>query len=115
MTGWNIFLTGHAEDDLRDIYEYIALTLLEPEIAKNLTRRITEQIAKLKDLPQSYAVYQKEPWGKRGLRRKNVGNYAILFVPVEGKRTVVVIRIVYGGRDINQVLDDTPDIQIDEK
>jgi len=112
MTDWNLFLAKHAEDDLHDIYEYIAFTLREPGTARNLIRRIVEQVDILKGSPQSYAVYQKEPWRSRGLRRKNVGNYAIFFVPVESKRTVVVTRIVYGGRDIDRVLDDTPNMQI---
>lgn len=35
MMHWKIFYTAQAERDLHDIYEYIALSLLNPEIAKN--------------------------------------------------------------------------------
>ena len=59
-------------------------------------------------MPQSYAVYPREPWKSRGLRRINEGKYAIFFVPAEQDHTVIVTRIVYGGRDIERVLDDTP-------
>ena len=111
MNDWNILLTKHAEDDLRDIYEYIAFTLLEPGAAGKLTRKIIDQINKLKVSPKSYALYPKEPWKSRGLRRRNAGNYAIFFLPVESKNTVAVIRIVYGGGDIERILDDTPDQQ----
>jgi toxin ParE1/3/4 len=110
MKEWHVALTEQAEDDLRDIYEYIAFKLLVPETAISLIRRIKVRINKLNVSPTSYAVYPKEPWKSRGLRRRNEGNYAIFFVPVESKRTVVVLRVVYGGRDIKRVLDDTSDI-----
>ena len=38
MNSWEVVYTEHAENDLRDIFEYIAFSLLEPEIAKKLTR-----------------------------------------------------------------------------
>ena len=110
MSDWNILLTDQAESNLRAIYEYIAFTLLEPATAAKLTQRIKVKISKLKVSPQSYAVYPKEPWRSRGLRRVNAGNYAIFFVPVENRQTVVIIQIMYGGRDIERILDDMPDI-----
>jgi toxin ParE1/3/4 len=105
-SGWHIQITGQAESNLREIYEYIALTLLEPGIAIKQIRRNKKKISKLEVSPQSYAVYPKEPWRSRGLRRVNAGNYAIFFVPDERKKTVAVIRIMYGGRDIERILDD---------
>jgi len=57
-------------------------------------------------MPQSYAVYPKEPWKSCGLRRINEGKYAIIFVPSEIDHTVIVTRIVYGGRDIQSILED---------
>ena len=111
MISWEISFADQAEADLRGIYEYIALTLLEPGNAAKMTRRIIKQISKLDNMPKSYAIYPKEPWKSRGLRQVNAGNYAIFFVPVESKHTVVIIRIVYGGRDIDRVLEETSDIE----
>jgi len=110
MSDWNISFAEQAEADLREIYEYVAFTLLEPGTAQNLTRRIVARISGLNASPDGYAVYPKEPWKSRGLRRVNAGNYAIFFIPVKNKSTVVIIRIVYGGRDIERVLDETQDI-----
>ena len=110
MSGWNILLTDQAESNLREIYEYIAFTLLEPGTAAKLIQRIQAKISKLSVSPQSYAVYPKEPWKSRGLRRVNAGNYAIFFAPVENRQTVVVIGVMYGGRDIERIIDDMPGI-----
>ena len=106
MKEWDVQLTNQAESDLRNIYEYIALTLFEPNIARNLIRRFETKISKLCVMPLSYAVYPKEPWKSRGLRRVNEGNYGIFFVPQEKRHNVIVVRIMYGGRDIERILDD---------
>ena len=109
MSSWQVQIAKHAEDDLRCIYEYIAFDKLEPGIAKNLVLRIQKRINKLSNSPQSFALYQKEPWKSRGLRRVNSGNYAIFYIPNEEVRIVTVIRIMYGGRDIETILDDMVD------
>ena len=48
MNFWKVVYTEQAEYDLREVYEYIAFSLLEPEIAKSQARRIIGAIAKLK-------------------------------------------------------------------
>ena len=106
MSDWHVHMTKQAEVDLRDLYEYVAFDLLEPGIAKSLVQRIKKRIDKLDTLPLSFAPYQKEPWKSRGLRRINSGKYAIFFIPYEEEKTVTVIRIMYGGRNINQILED---------
>lgn len=35
MSEWKVVYTEQAERDLRSIFEYIAFSLLEPEVAKN--------------------------------------------------------------------------------
>ena len=109
MNDWHVYLTKEAEADLRNLYEYVVFELYEPGVAKNLIHRIRKKIEKLDNLPQSFAPYPKEPWKSRGLRRVNSGKHAIFFVPDEETKTVVIIRILYGGRDIEQILVDMLD------
>ena len=109
MSKWQVQIAKHAEDDLRGIYEYIAFEKLEPGVAKNLIGRIKKRVSKLNNSPQSFALYQKEPWKSRGLRRVNSGNYAIFYIPTEEDNMVTVIRIMYGGRDIESILDEMLD------
>ncbi|QGU00414.1 Death on curing protein, Doc toxin [Candidatus Syntrophocurvum alkaliphilum] len=101
---WNVVYTEQAEQDLRSIFEYIAFALLEPEIAKNQSRRIMDAIAKLNKMPKRYHLYEKEPWYSKGLRVLPVDNYLVFYLPVESKTTVVIIRIMYGGRKIEEQL-----------
>lgn len=102
MSAWKVIYTEQAENDLRGIYEYIAFSLLEPEIAKRQTKRIMEAAAKLNEMPFRCRLYEKEPWRGKGLRVLPVDNYLVFYLPVEDKETVAIIRIMYGGRNIEK-------------
>ncbi len=102
---YKIQLTERAMQDLRDIYEYIAFSLLEPGVAKKLKNRIVSGLNSLKEMPARYPVYQEEPWKSRGLRRINIGNYSGFYLVTDN--AVQVIRIVYGGRDISIILENS--------
>ncbi|MEN6326754.1 MAG: type II toxin-antitoxin system RelE/ParE family toxin [Syntrophomonas sp.] len=104
MSEWKVVYTEQAERDLRSIFEYIAFSLLEPEVAKNQSRRIMDTVAKLNEMPLRYPLYQNEPWYSKGVRALPVDNYLAFYLPVETKTTVAVIRIIYGGRDIQEQL-----------
>ena len=99
---YRVKLTEKAKQDLRDIYEYVAFSLLEPEIARNLKNRIVVGLQSLQEMPFRYPVYQEEPWKSRDLRRINIGNYSGFYLVTS--TTVQVIRIVYGGRNITNIL-----------
>ena len=101
---WTVFYTNTAEQDLRSIYDHIATTLCAVDTAKNLVRQIMEEIASLDEMPNRYAKYDKEPWKDRGLRFFSVKNYVIFYLPNEETKTVYIIRIMYGGRDIEKQL-----------
>lgn len=107
MIKWQVVYSEQAELDLRSIYEYLAFSLLAPEVAKKKTRRIMDGIAKLNQLSLRFHLYEKEPWQSKGLRVLTVDNYQVFYIPVESWETVVVIRIMYGGRNIEEQLSRT--------
>jgi toxin ParE1/3/4 len=104
MSTWKVVYTEQAEQDLREIYEYIAFPLLEPEIGKNQIRRIMVAVAGLNQMPLRHRLYDKEPWYSKGLRVLPIDNYLAFYLPVETHKTVAVIRIMYGGRSIEAQL-----------
>jgi len=101
---YKVQLTEQAKQDLRGIYEYIAFTLQEPRHARNLKQRIVDKLKSLDEMPLRYPLYQEEPWKSMGLRRVGIGNYCGFYFVTE--KTVKVIRIMYGGRDISAVLNE---------
>ena len=97
---WDIVYTEQARQDLRDIYEYIALELLAPENAARQTQRIMKTIRSLEEMPMRHQLYGEEPWHSQGIRFLPVDNYLIFYLPEETKNTGDIVRIMYGGRDV---------------
>lgn len=59
---WKIKYTKQARQDLRDVYEYIADSLLVPETASKQSDRIMKAIRSLEEMPMRYPLYSDEPW-----------------------------------------------------
>jgi toxin ParE1/3/4 len=101
---YDIILTEQADTDLRSIYEYIAFTLLEPGIAAGQLERIEKGIMSPDEMPERFRVFEKEPWYSRGLRQMPVGNFVVFYILKTEYNTVNVIRVMYGGSDIDEHL-----------
>ena len=104
MSKWKVVYTKGAEQNLRDIYEYIAFTLLEPDTAAGQAERIMEAIAKLDHMPLRFQEYEHEPWRSKGLRYVPVDHYVVFYYPNEAHQVVSIMRIMYGGRDVQAQL-----------
>lgn len=101
---YRIFYTDLAKQDLKNIHGYISESLVEPVVAAKLINKIMKEIRSLDELPQRYKLYEDEPWHSRGLRTLTVNNYLVFYLADEKTGVVTVIRIIYGGRDINKQL-----------
>lgn len=101
---FDVRISEQAEDDLRGIFEYIAFELLAPESAIGQLDRLEEAISGLDRMPKRFKSYEKEPWLSRGLRVLTVDNYLVFYIPDMKEKTVTVIRVMYGRRDIDKEL-----------
>lgn len=101
---YEIEISAQAEADLRDIYEYIAFSLLAPENANSQLDRLEKGIRMLASMPKRFKRYEKEPWYSRGLRMMSVNNFVVFYIPNEETRFVTIIRVIYGGRNIDAEL-----------
>lgn len=93
-----------ALEDLRAIYSYIAFHLKERETANSQIGRIRREIRALSELPERYAAVDWEPWVSTGMRRLPVDNYVVYYLVEQDKYLVSVVRIFYGGRDIENIV-----------
>lgn len=93
-----------AMDDLRAIYTYIAEHLQVPETAKKQVNRIREAIRSLDTMPSRYALVDWEPWRRIGMHKVAVDHYVVYYVVNSDRLTVQIIRIFYGGRDAEAIL-----------
>lgn len=101
---FKVKLTKQAENDLRSIFEYIAYELFSPQAAAGQLDRLEKSILNLDSMPEKFRTYEKEPWRSRGLRVMPIDNYLVFYIPDHDTATVTVIRIMYGGRDIDTEL-----------
>jgi len=97
---YKIVYTQEAEQDLINIYSYISLDLKAPIAARKQADRIMDLIWSLEKMPLRHKLYQDEPWYSRGLRFCPIDNYLIFYLVDEAKKTVTIIRIMYGKRNI---------------
>lgn len=101
---YEIVITEKAEEDLREIYEYIAYELMESEYAKRQIVRIEEKIVQLEEFPEKFRLYEEEPWNSENMRITFVDNYSIFYTPNKEKHEVVINRIMYSGRNYSEQL-----------
>lgn len=102
---YSIVLTETAQADLSAIFRYIAMDLQSVQNANAQLSRIEKAIASLDQMPERYRVYDKKNWRERNLRIMPVDNYLVFYVPMHDDTTVTVMRIMYGGRDIDRQLE----------
>ena len=51
-----------------------------------------------------FSLYKKEPWRSRGLRSVPADNYVIFYLPNEKAHEVVIFRVLYVGRNADELL-----------
>lgn len=99
-----IKLSLEAADDINGIYEYIAVSLGEKDIAVNMINLIEKNILSLDEMPGRYRLYENEPWKSRGVHIMAVKKYLVFYTVDNGSQTVNVFRVIYGSRDIDNIL-----------
>lgn len=101
---YEVEMTDQAETDLREIYEYIAFELLAPDHASGQLDRLEEHIVRLGEFPEKFRRYEKEPWNGRGMKVMPVDNYLVFYIPDGEAALVIIIRVMYAGRDVHAQL-----------
>lgn len=98
MRRYRVEITGRALSELEEIVRYIADILAAPDTALRLYDRISETIASLDQFPARAPLVPFEPERSAGLRRINVGQYAIFYLIEE--KSVKVTNVLYGRSDL---------------
>ena len=104
---FDVQVSEQADKDLRGIFEYIAFELQAPVNAAKQLDRLEEAISRLDHMPEKFRRYEREPWQSRGLRVFPVDNYLVFYIPNMDTNVVTVLRVMYGGRDIDKELRST--------
>ena len=100
---YHVNYSNESRQDLRDIFTYISEHLMAPGTAADLVNQIMDVVDSLDEDPFRCPVYHLEPWKSKGIRFIPAGNYLIFYLPDEDLQRVDIVRIMYGGRDLENV------------
>ena len=100
---YQVVYSPQALDDIKGIYAYIAFSLNAVATARKQVERIRKEIRSLSTMPERYVLVQWEPWNDLGLRKMAVNNFVVFYLVKKREHMVTVVRILYGGMDIDAV------------
>ena len=101
---YKVIYSPEALDDIRKIYSHIAFELQVPDIAKKQVDRIRKEIRSLDLMPMRYALVDWEPWKSLEMHKVPVDNYVVYYTVDTKEQTVTIIRIFYGGQDVENII-----------
>ena len=101
---YSLKFTAKAEEDLDEIYYYIADNLFAPETAESLMDKFENRILRLKAFPYSCSFVLDETLKKRGYRKLVIDNYIVFYLVNEQKEQVIIMRILYGASNYKDIL-----------
>lgn len=101
-----LHVTPAALQDLKDIKEYISVTLCNPTAAERIVRNIISVYNKLPDQPFIGAALSSKINIDTPFRYLVSGNYMIFY---QVTSDIEIHRIIYGRRDYVKILFEIPD------
>lgn len=95
--------TEKAASDLTDILRYISEELFNPGAARTLGQKVFASIDEIRSFPQSGMVVENQFLTDKTIRRTVIDNYVLYYKAVESDKTIYIIRIVYGKRNLDEI------------
>lgn len=96
--------TDKAKQDLDEILQYIAVDLDNPLAAKRLFEKIFQKIDVATSFPESGTLVDNEFLVDKTVRKMLADQYVIYYKISREAKTVFIIRIVYGKRNLDEIL-----------
>lgn len=96
---YKVIITPTAYKEINKIYDYIKEELYAENAAKNLMKKVEEEVQRLKYAPKIHTEIEKEDELKRIYRRIVIKNYIILYTIDEENNVVFISHMYYGGRN----------------
>jgi addiction module RelE/StbE family toxin len=99
MTKYRVEVSESAENDLRDIVNYITMQLSAPLAAKTLLETLEKSLFGLEDMPYRHQLVSDERLSILGYRKLIVKSYVVFFIINEDDKVVDIVRILYARRN----------------
>lgn len=102
----NLYRVEYSQEalvDIKSIYTYISQILHAPFTARRQVNRIRKEIRDLEAFPTRYVLVEWEPWASMKMHRLPIDNYVVFYLVDEQAMAVKIVRIVYGGRNLEDL------------
>lgn len=107
MMKYQVKISTQAEADIAETMHYIGQILLKPRTAGNLYRLLKQEILSLKQMPERYPYEDDDRLRALEIRKLLVKNYKILYFVDQNHQIVQIVRVIYAGRDISKLMEET--------
>lgn len=104
LRNYNVVLTRRAKDDIIDVGDYIAYTLLEPGTAYKFVTGLRKAIDGLKMFPDRFGLIDDVVLASQQIRCMPYKNYYVFYQVIEAMETVLVLRVGYNRRNWKEIL-----------
>ena len=99
MKNYNVILQPIAQADIKNIGDYIAHTLCNPDAAMKLIDAFTKQFERISSFPMSGKPLDLDLPLEHDYLLAFVENYVIFYIVDENAETATVMRVLYAGSD----------------
>ena len=96
-------ITDNAKEDLNKIFEYICVELCNPKFAISFNEELEETLNRICAFPQLYPVIENENFRNECIRKVRLKNYLLYYSFDVIKDVVIVLRIVYAKRNLDDL------------
>ena len=97
-------LSQKAEADLDGIVSYIAVELSHPQAASDFVDKLGKVIDEIRSFPESGSYVNNDFFSHTEIRKKLICSYIMYYPPVKEEKMIYVVRIVYGKRNMEEIL-----------
>ena len=97
--GYKLIVSKDAHGDVDEIAGYIARELENPQAASSFLDDVEKSYRSLMENPRLFALCQDSSLQRKGYRKIVIKNDLVLYRIDENKKSVYVVRVVYGPRN----------------
>ena len=99
MIKYKIVIDPKAAKQIKDIFNYAYVQLLDERVAYSILESIEKGIRELEYFPESHPLVDREPWKIIGIRKKIIKSYLVYFYVNKDTKTVYVLMIAHSKMD----------------
>ncbi|HEY5556030.1 type II toxin-antitoxin system RelE/ParE family toxin [Acetobacterium sp.] len=101
---FSIAITPKANEDLDEIYGYIANELSNESVAENLMDKIETKIMRLQDFPLSGCFVEDEILRVKGYHKLIIENFIAFYIVNKLEKRVIIMRGLYGRQKYQDII-----------